>query len=159
MKKWVLSRHDSMDMVQKVEASAGVRLGLGKSAQAKCEEPVDGVVFENLDGLTYVQSEEGYLPFLGSQEALDLFPAATGDEGAIRCMLNGADVMRPGIKTIDQWGEQGKVVIVREEKKGRAIAVGRATVSSGEAQSMTKGACLRNVHHVGDRYWTIHKQV
>ena len=107
MKKWVLSRHDSMDMVQKVEASAGVKLGLGKSAQAKCEEPVDGVVFVNLDGLTFVQSEEGYLPFLGSKEALDLFPSATVDEGAIRFMLIGADVMRPGIKSFDQWGEQG----------------------------------------------------
>ncbi len=159
MKKWVLSRRDSMDMVAKVEASVGLSLGLGKSAQAKCEEPVEGVVFVNLDGLTFVQMEDGFLPFLGSKEALDLFPSATVDEGAIKFMLNGADVMRPGIKSFDQWGEAGKIVIVKEEKKGRSIAVGKASVSSTEAQSMTKGVCLKNVHHVGDRYWTIHKQV
>ena len=134
-------------------------LGLGKSAQAKCEEPADGVVFVNLDGLTFVQLDDGFLPFLGSKETLDLFPSATVDEGAIKFMLKGADVMRPGIRSFDQWGAAGKMVIVKEETKGRSIAVGRAIVSSSEAQTMTKGACLKNVHHVGDRYWTIHKQV
>jgi len=134
-------------------------LGLGKSAQAKCEEPADGVVFVNLDGLTFVQLDDGFLPFLGSKETLDLFPSATVDEGAIKFMLKGADVMRPGIRSFDQWGAAGKMVIVKEETKGRSIAVGRAIVSSSEAQTMTKGACLKNVHHVGDRFWTIHKQV
>jgi len=159
MKKWVLSRHDSIDMVAKVEASVGVGLGLGKSSQARCEEPTEGVVFVNLDGLTFIQSDDGYLPFIGSKQTLDLFPSATVDEGAIKFMLNGADVMRPGIKSFDQWGEPGKIVVVKEEKKGRAIAVGKATVASSEAQSMTKGVCLKNLHHVGDRYWTIHRQV
>lgn len=159
MKKWVLSRHDSMDMVGKVEASTGANLGLGKSAHARCEEPTEGVVFVNLDGLTFIQSEERFLPFLGSKETLDLFPSATVDEGAIRFMLNGADVMRPGIRSFDQWGETGRLVVVKEEKKGRAIAIGKATVTSGDALSMTKGICLKNVHHVGDRYWTIHRMV
>lgn len=159
MKKWVLSRHDSIDMIGRVEASVGVALSLGKSAQAKCEEPAEGMVFVNLDGLTFIQSGEGYLPFIGSKETLDLFPSATVDEGAIKFMLNGAGVMRPGIKSFDQWGEPGKIVVVKEEKKGRAIAVGKATVASADAESMSKGVCLRNVHHVGDRYWTIHRQV
>jgi len=159
MKKWVLSRHDSMDMVSRVEASVGLTLGLGKSAQARCEEPAEGVVFVNLDDLTFLQSEEGFLPFLGSKETLALFPSAMVDEGAIKFMLNGADVMRPGIKSFDQWGDAGKIVVVREEKKSRAIAIGKAAVASSEAQSMTKGVCLKNVHHLGDRYWTIHRQV
>jgi len=159
MKKWVLSRHDSMDMVAKVESSVGLGLGLGKSAQAKCEEPTEGVVFVNLDGLTFVQMQDGFLPFLGSKETVDHFPSATVDEGAIKFVLNGADIMRPGIKSFDKWGESGSVVIVKEEKKGRVIAVGRAAVSSEEAATMTKGVCLRNIHHVGDKYWTLHKQV
>lgn len=159
MKKWVLSRHDSMEMVGRVEASVGMGLGLGKSAQARCEEPDEGVVFVNLDGLTFIQSQEGFLPFLGSKETLDLFPSATVDEGAIRFVLNGADVMRPGIKSFDQWGEAGKIVVVKEEKKGRSIAIGRAAVSSGEALSMSKGVCLKNLHYVGDRYWSIHRRV
>jgi predicted ribosome-associated RNA-binding protein Tma20 len=37
--------------------------------------------------------------------------------------------------------------------------VGVATVSSAEARVMTKGNCLKNIHHVGDRYWNLHKAV
>jgi malignant T-cell-amplified sequence len=157
MKRWVLSRRDSADMISKVESSLSLSLTLPKSAQADCAEPVDGVVFVNLDGLTFLQAGESYLPFLGSKEALALFPSATVDQGAIRFILNGADVMRPGIRKLDDWGDVGRLVVVHEEAKGRAIAVCRSTVSGQEAQSMTRGSCLKNLHHVGDKYWTAHK--
>jgi len=159
MKKWVLSRRDSIEMIEKIESSLGVKLNLGHSAQARCEEPVDGVVFVNFDELTFIQSGESFLPFLGSREALGLFPSATVDEGAIKFVLNGADVMRPGIKSFDQWGEAGGIVVVKEERKGRAIAVSRSVVASGEAQAIPKGVCLKNLHYVGDRFWALHKQV
>ncbi len=159
MKRWVLSRHDSIEMVEKIESALATKLNLGHSAQARCEEPADGVVFVNFDSMTFVSSEESFFPFLGSAEALALFPAATVDEGAIKFMLNGADVMRPGIRAFDPWGEAGKTVVVKEEKKGRAIAVAQSTVTSVEAQSMTKGICLKNLHHVGDRFWNLHKEV
>ena len=159
MKKWVLSRRDSTEMTSTIEAALGVKLDLSRSAQASCEEPEEGVVFVHFGDMVFVKSGETIVPFLGSPEALALFPFATVDEWAIKFMLNGADVMRPGIKSFDQWGDADRIVIVKEEKKGRAIAVGKATVSSTEAQAMAKGVCLKNVHHLGDRYWTIHKQV
>ena len=159
MKKWVLSHRDSTEMISKVESSLGVSLGLARSAQARCAEPEAGVVFVSLDGFEFVQSEEGYLPFLGSAGTLALFPSATVDEGAIRFLLNGADVMRPGIKRLDDWGPAGRMVVVKEEKKGRAIAVGTSIVSGPEAQEMDKGGCIKNLHHVGDRYWSLHKSL
>jgi malignant T-cell-amplified sequence len=157
LKKWVLSRHDSGEMIQKVEASLGLSLSLGRSAQAECAEPEEGVVFVSLDGYEFVQVGDGFIPFLGSQGTLALFPSAVVDEGAIRFLLNGADVMRPGIRKLDDWGAAGGMVVVKEEKKGRAIAVGPALVSGSEALGMTKGSCVKNSHHVGDRYWNAHK--
>lgn len=159
MKKWVLSRHDSAEMIQRIESSLGVSLKLSRSEHAECEEPAEGVVFVHLDELTFVQQADQFIPFLGSPSALALLPSATVDEGAIKFMLNGADVMRPGIRSLEPWGAAGKTVVVKEEKKGRAIAIGRSVVSSEEAQSMSKGVCLKNVHHVGDRYWDLYKQV
>ncbi len=159
MKKWVLSRRDSAEMISKVEASLGLELKLPKAAQAQCAEPEGGVVFVTLDGLEFVQAGDVFIPFLGSQGTLELFPGAVFDEGAIRFLLNGADVMRPGIMKMDDWGDAGKFVVVREEKKGRAIAVGPSTVPSAEARAMSKGSCLKNLHHVGDRYWNLHKDL
>ncbi|HYC12223.1 MAG TPA: PUA domain-containing protein [Nitrososphaerales archaeon] len=159
MKKWVLSRRDSLEMIGAVESSLGVRLELSRSAQASCEEPEGGVVFVHLGEMTFVKAAEAFFPFLGSINALSLFPSATVDAGAIRFLLNGADVMRPGIRAFDGWGDEGKTVVIREEGKGRAIAVGKSTVTSAEASKMEKGVCLKNVHHVGDRFWTLYKTV
>jgi len=159
MKKWVLSRRDSAQMVQKIESSLGRALNLPRSAQAECAEPEEGVIFVNLNGLTFVKAEDRFVPFLGSPKVLEMFPSATVDEGAIRFLLNGADVMRPGIRRFDDWGSSGTFVVVKEEKKGRAIAIGLSTVSGSEAVVMTKGSCLKNLHHVGDRYWTLHRSV
>ncbi len=157
MKKWVLSRRDSAEMIGKIEDSLHLSMALPKSAQAECAEPEEGVVFVNLNGFEFIQANQSFVPYLGSQGALGLFPVAVVDEGAIRFLLNGADVMRPGIRKLDDWGEAGRTVVVKEEKKGRAIAVGTSTVTSAEAQVMTKGSCLKNLHHVGDRYWNLHK--
>ncbi len=157
MKKWVLSRRDSTEMVGKIESSLCKALNLPKSAQAECAEPEEGVIFVNLDSFTFVKTEDRFVPFLGSPKVLEMFPTAMVDEGAIRFLLNGADVMRPGIRRFDDWGTSGAIVVVKEEKKGRAIAVGLSTVSSSEASEMTKGSCLKNLHHVGDRYWILHK--
>jgi malignant T-cell-amplified sequence len=159
LKKWVLSRRDSAEMISRIEKSLGLSLALPKSAQARCAEPEEGAVFVVLNGFEFVQVGETYFPYLGSQSTLALFPQAHVDEGAIRFLLNGADVMRPGIRRFDDWGPAGKMVIVREEKKGRAIAVGPSVVAGSEVQGMTKGGCVKNVHHVGDRYWNLHKSL
>ena len=102
---------------------------------------------------------EMFVPFLGSQSVLDLFPSVVVDEGAIKFLLNGADVMRPGIRKMDDWGPSGTFVVVKEEKKGRAIAIGLSATSSSEASAMSKGSCLKNLHYLGDRYWTLYKQL
>jgi len=159
LKKWVLSRRDSLDMIKAIESALGISLELSRSAQASCEEPEDGAVFVHLGEKVFVKAGESFFPFLGSPEALSLFPSVTVDAGAIKFMLNGADVMRPGIRAFDKWGDAGRTVVIREEKKGRAIAVGVSTVTSDEASGMSKGPCLKNVHHVGDRFWTLYKTV
>jgi len=159
MKKWVLSKHDSAAMAERLESSLSMDLGEAGSSQARCEEPKDGVVFAHFDKLLFVQTGEEFVPFLGSPETVSLFPSVTVDEGAIKFLLNGADVMRPGVKSFEPWGSAGRTVVVREEKKGRAIAIGRSLVESDRMQEMSKGACLKNLHHVGDEYWNLYKTV
>ena len=117
------------------------------------------MVFVHLDLLSFIKAEQDFIPFLGSAEALSLFPVVVVDEGAIRFLLNGADVMRPGMKIIPDWGDTGRTVVVKEERKGRAIAVGLSLVKGEDAIKMSKGPCLKNVHHVGDRYWSLFKTV
>ncbi len=160
MKKWVLSRHDSQELIEKLRSSLHIDLVLTHSSQAECAEPADGVTFVTLEGkFVFVQRGDQFLPFLGSQDTLNLFPSAKVDEGAIKFLLNGADVMRPGIRSYDEWGDPGVTVVVREEKKGRGIAIAKSLVRSEEMGSLQKGPCLKNVHHIGDRFWNLYKEV
>jgi predicted RNA-binding protein (TIGR00451 family) len=67
--------------------------------------------------------------------------------------------MRPGIVKYDEWGEAGKLVVVRESKKGRAVAVGKAAVASSEMAALKKGNCVKNLHHAGDKYWNAYRTI
>ena len=80
-----------------------------RSAQVEILEPDDESKFVIIDGrFTFVSggARGGYLPFVGSAEAVGLLPSVTIDEGAMKYIIKGADVMRPGISRYDEWGEE-----------------------------------------------------
>ncbi len=161
MKRQVVSKHDSRNLIADIERSAGIRLDVPRSAQVEILEPDEESKFVIIDGrFTFVSgSEGGYLPFVGSAEAVGLFPSVTIDEGAVKYIIKGADVMRPGISKYDDWGDAGKLVVVREDKKGRAAAVGRTMVASADMAELKKGNCVKNLHHAGDKFWNAHKKI
>jgi malignant T-cell-amplified sequence len=161
LKRQVVSKHDSRELIAEVERSAGIHLEVPRSAQVEILEPDDESKFVIIDGkFAFVSGGDGgYLPFVGSPDAVGLFPSVTIDEGALKYIIKGADVMRPGISKYDDWGEAGKLVVVREDKKGRAAAVGRAAVASKEMAELKKGNCVKNLHHAGDKFWNAYKKI
>lgn len=93
-----------------------------------------------------------YLPFLSEDDLLARFPAVTVDMGAVRFVCKGANIMRPGITGMGDFGP-GRIVCVREESRGKYIAVGVSTMSSDEASSSQRGQVVATMHYVSDRYW------
>jgi PUA-domain protein len=85
-------------------------------------------------------------------KSLPPYPKVVVDAGAVKPIINGADVMRPGIKEF--LGDFGKddVVFVTDEK-GRVIAVAVALYSRQGMEQMQKGKVLINLHHLGDKIW------
>ncbi len=160
MKKWISSKHDSRDVIEKIQTFLSINLDLSKSAQVENFEPEEGARFVVVDEkFVFAAKDDGFFPFIGCQPLVDLLPAVRIDEGAVKFIINGADVMRPGVVSYDEWGEASKLVVVKELKKGRAVAIGRALIGSAEMRAMGKGACVKNLHHVGDRYWSLYKQI
>lgn len=76
------------------------------------------------------------------------------DDGAIKHILNGADIMAPGIIDADDDIKKGDTVWVRDER-GTPIAVGLALINGEEMKKMMKGKAIRNIHHTGDKLWKI----
>lgn len=110
------------------------------------------VVF--VDGRPLVLRTQGLLlPSLKFDELINTLPKVIVDMGAVAHVANGAQIMRPGIRQIkDSFGKGGVVVIV-DEKFGKAIALGIADMDSGAMQSTRKGKVISNVHFVGDVLW------
>jgi len=90
---------------------------------------------------------------------LERFPAIRVDKGAVPYLCKGAKVMRPGIVSFEKDFSVDDIVCIKEALHNKFIAVGRALIEKDEAEKTSKGVVLDNLHHVGDRYWNILKNV
>jgi PUA-domain protein len=77
------------------------------------------------------------------------------DMGAVKHIVNGADIMAPGIIDADRNIKEHDQVWVCDEKNKKPLAVGVALRSGSEMLSNRTGKAVRNIHHVGDRLWNI----
>ncbi len=77
----------------------------------------------------------------------------TVDMGAIRFVINGADIMRPGIKDIEAGIKKDEFIVIIDETHCKPLAVGIALLNSEEMKSATAGKVIKNIHYVGDELW------
>ncbi len=76
------------------------------------------------------------------------------DAGAVRFVVNGADIMCPGIVRADSRIKEGDLVIIKEETHEKPLAIGRALMS-GEDMVGDSGKAIKSLHYVGDKLWNI----
>jgi PUA domain protein len=129
---------------------------------AESEAPDFKILFDPERKLYLVENElksgRRYVPLLKDEQVLPLLPKVKVDSGAVKFVCNGADIMRPGITSLDHFAKSS-LVVVSEERYGKAISVASAKAGSEEIKSMTKGPALENLHYVGDRYWEALKTI
>lgn len=131
---------------------------LGISPSSAVYEAVfkDKVVYV-VDGVPVAFKSEGSLfPTLVSAKMAGMggLHYAVVDEGAVRPILNGADVMAPGIKKASGFGV-GDVVVVWSIDEKTPLAVTKALMSSGDVASIRRGKALRSLHYAGDGLWSV----
>ncbi|NOR37957.1 MAG: DUF1947 domain-containing protein [Candidatus Thorarchaeota archaeon] len=80
-------------------------------------------------------------------------PKVTVDMGAVRFVVNGADIMRPGITHIEDGIKTGSIVAIVDERHGKPLAVGVSKMSSEELRNSVSGKVIQSIHHVGDKLW------
>jgi len=77
------------------------------------------------------------------------------DSGAVRFVVNGADIMRPGIVSITSDVRAGHPVQVVDERHSKPLAVGIALFDAADMEKQEKGKSVKNIHHVGDDLWNL----
>ena len=116
----------------------------------------DGLLF--VDGkLSFIRSKNNQwfpaLKLLLNNKDQDFLPKVIVDMGAVKFVVNGADVMRPGVVGTGFF-EKNSFVVVVDENNDAPLAVGRALFSSDDLISEKSGKVVEILHFVGDEYWS-----
>lgn len=124
-----------------------------------------GVAVRCAGHLTLIANEQGVPlffqhrdgPFMPTLRTLHqypfLLPALMVDSGAIKHVINGADVMVPGLRRhADTQPEvtPGQAVAIFADGKQHALAVGIANMQTKQFKTADKGVAVVSAHYVGD---------
>jgi PUA-domain protein len=96
----------------------------------------------------------GNQPFFTIRGALELLPQkrlVVVDSGAVSHIVNGADVMSPGVVEADPEIAPGDLVVIVEEKHRKPLAIGQALLPGSEMRGT--GKAVKSLHYVGDALW------
>ncbi len=156
MKSHPLSKSDSSEVLEKIVAQWRVDLPKVKTLVSHEIDEESSIITG--EGFMALKIGETYLPFLSEIGLLEKFPKITVDAGAVKFVCNGANVMRPGIKSHTNFIKDG-VVCVAEITHNKFLAVGKALVSSDEMSGMQKGEVVHNLHYISDKYWEAAKEI
>ena len=73
----------------------------------------------------------------------------------LKFLVNGADIMRPGIVDVEEGIAKEDFVTIIDKNNHKPLAVGIALFNSEEIKSMGSGKVIKNIHYVGDELWKI----
>ncbi|MFO8018045.1 MAG: PUA domain-containing protein [Promethearchaeia archaeon] len=111
------------------------------------------------DELRLWKSKDGYIPvltlLLDNRVGLK---SVHVDDGAIRFVTDGADIMRPGITKINDQIRKGDIIRIAAEKQDRTLAVGKALYNADEMEKKKKGKVIKNLHTINDNVWEFEKE-
>jgi len=150
-----LSKSQNKEMINRIR-SISEKIGDALSKKRLELATVDEFELLLVDGKPMFLITDG-IPFFTVRGALELKPTqklVTVDAGAIPFVIKGADVMKPGIISVDPDIKEGDNVIVVEENHGKALAIGRALVDADQLMG-DGGKGIKTLHMVGDKLWDV----
>lgn len=110
------------------------------------------MIIGSIPAFFYIDDEGPYPLLLMLNTIKPKIPYVVVNEGAIRPIMRGADVMVPGIIELSEF-KRNDIVGVMEPSKKAFIAVTKALMSSDEIRERSKGCALRTLHYANDKLW------
>ncbi|MAG60857.1 RNA-binding protein [archaeon] len=83
----------------------------------------------------------------------EFLKTVTVDMGAIKFVVSGADIMRPGIMEYNQLITEGEIIAIIDERNKMVICVGISLLDASVIKEQEKGKSVKNIHYVGDEIW------
>jgi len=156
LKSNLISKSETSKILEQMKSQW--KIELPKQKNIKTHDVTENGVIITGNEITAVKIGENILPFLDDIPILEKFPYVTVDMGAVKFVCKGANVMRPGIIKFSDF-ESDEIVCVIEESQNKFLAVGKAEMSSKEAQNASKGEVIKNMHYISDDFWESKKEI
>jgi len=112
----------------------------------------DEVIFVNKEPYFFYDGSE-LIPTLKLILKENFLKKIIVDMGAVKFVVNGADIMRPGIVFIEEDIKKDDVIVVLDTENKKPLAIGQALFDSKEMDSQTGGKVVKNLHYIGDDIW------
>jgi PUA domain protein len=160
-KRHLLKKSAQRREVEKIEKVLGTSL-VGLDSKVRFEEGIldDGsrVLLFN-DTILFFEYENLVIPTIHAiLDGRVKLPQVTVDMGAVRHVVNGADIMRPGITNIDDGIEVGSVVAIVDERHGKPLAIGISKLNTEDMRAAESGKVIQSIHYVNDALWDFSKE-
>jgi PUA-domain protein len=159
-KRHLLKKREQKTELERIENDLGSVIDLDAKSQLESGTLDDGSSILLLNGeIVFFEYRGRLIPTLRAllNEIVSI-PRITVDMGAIKFVVNGADIMRPGVTQVDDTVKENGIVAIVDEKHGKPLAVGISTLDASNLRAATSGKVVLSVHHVNDRLWDFSKQ-
>lgn len=80
-------------------------------------------------------------------------PEIIVDMGAVKFVVSGADIMRPGIVQIDEQVNEHNLVVIKDQNHKKPLAIGISLFDKNTLESLKEGKTIKNIHYIGDDIW------
>ncbi len=116
-----------------------------------CESDIKYLMINNK--ISFFYYEDSLVPTLRYLLEHEVLPKITVDMGAVKFVVNGADIMRPGIVEIEDGINENDFIVIIDVNNKKPLAVGIALFSSSDMKIQKGGRVIKNIHYVGDEIW------
>ena len=154
-KRHTVRKSEMAEIVRRLEDELGSEAALFSSDRIEVAETGGPIRFYFIDRQPLLFERGGVLfPTLrGAMARPFASRRITVDMGAVQFVVNGADIMRPGIVEITEDVRADRPVLVVEERHHKPLAVCLARLDAGALRAETAGKVCKHIHHVGDEIW------
>lgn len=160
-RRHLLKKREQREILDYIASELGTTVQ-GLDSKSKLESGIldDGMRILIFNGdIIFFESENRFFPTLYALlSGMIVIPRVSVDMGAVRFIVNGADIMRPGITAVDDGISEGSIVAIVDETHGKALAVGVSKMSSEDLRAASKGKVVMTIHHINDDLWNFSKK-
>ena len=158
-KRHLLKKREQRDEIERIESDLGSSIGLDSKAKLEGGVLDDGsrILLLNNEILFFEHEGRNYPTLRALLAGIIVIPTVMVDMGAVKFVVNGADIMRPGITKVDDSVSANGIVAIVDERHGKPLAVGVSKLSASDLRAATSGKVVKSIHHINDDLWVFGK--